>query len=139
MGGRDMRRFAIGCAPFLAILVVLLLASEPDRAGESFDACAAAFPSDEVERAPKRTNPTVATMAAHCELGASSAPYGVFVSPRQDARPFYPWCGQGARILARRGAALCAQDRVTTSWQSQCNGRRPNYRYRAQRDDQRGA
>ena len=63
MGGRDMRRFAIGCAPFLAILVVLLLASEPDRAGESFDACAAAFPSDEVERAPKRTNPTVATMA----------------------------------------------------------------------------
>ena len=58
-----MRRFAIGCAPFLAVLVASFLAGAPAYAGEGFDACAAAFPGDDVERAPKRANPTPSTTA----------------------------------------------------------------------------
>ena len=60
-----MRRFAVGCAPFLAeaILVAGILAGTPPYAGEGFDACAGAFPGDAVDGAPKRTNPTPATTA----------------------------------------------------------------------------
>ena len=60
-----MRRFAAGRAPLtvVAILVAVFLAGAPASAGEGFDACAAAFPGDDVERAPKRTNPTPATTA----------------------------------------------------------------------------
>jgi hypothetical protein len=59
MEGRDMRRFAIGRAPFLAVAIVvsILVAAAPAYAAEGFDACAAAFPGDAVDRAPTRTNP----------------------------------------------------------------------------------
>ena len=59
-----MRRFAIGCAPFLAVaFLVVVFAGASAYAGEGFEACAAAFAGDDVARAPKRTNPTPATTA----------------------------------------------------------------------------
>lgn len=47
----------------LVIAVIAFTASANVEAGPGFDACAAAFPGGDIDRAPKRTKPTAATKA----------------------------------------------------------------------------
>lgn len=60
-----MRRLPVRHRALLAVLIVtaVFLAVVPVDAGEGFDACAAAFAGDDVERAPKRTKATATTKA----------------------------------------------------------------------------
>ena len=110
-----MRRFAAGRAPFAAILITVFLAGAPAYAGEGFDACAAAFAGDDVDRAPKRTNPSAATTADSVALCYHQSGTAFFALDYSVKRLTANWVAHklensfgdnGCRSRARRYAVL---------------------------------